>query len=192
MLEMPKFLRVEDEFEDALLSVELVDRLLQDTEAEPLLWKWVILALHNGLQGAMVCALSGTDGTGALSRKSRAKMLDWLATQQGPHPEPQMAPFKTLFIRACDPTHVRDGPALTPNDEETQDIERLHQFRRNFAHYTPKGWSIETAGLPRITLIAIAAVERLMLQNGRVTAHLDENRQRRLTGCIESIRQMLT
>jgi hypothetical protein len=191
MMKLPRHLRVQDEFEDALLSVELVARLLPETEQEPLLWKWVILAIHNSLQGAMVCALSGTDGTGALSTKSQSKVLEWMEMQKGPHPEPQMALFGTLLDRASDPERVRDGPALTPTDDEVRDLERLHKLRRNFAHFTPKGWSIESAGLPRIVLVAVDAIERLMLQNDRVLAHLGERRER-LARSVESIRASLT
>jgi hypothetical protein len=39
------------------------------------------------------------------------------------------------------------------------------EFRNRFSHFTPTGWSIEEAGLPRIVLTAIDAAEHLMLNH---------------------------
>ena len=41
----------------------------------------------------MVCALSGTDGTGALAEKSAAKALVWMESQKGGYPKLRMADF---------------------------------------------------------------------------------------------------
>jgi hypothetical protein len=50
---------------------------------------------------------------------------------------------------------------LTPDQHEY--IGALHeQLRNNFAHFTPKGWSIEKAGLPRMIGAALDAAEVLM------------------------------
>lgn len=130
MLKLPKFIRIRDEFEDVLTSVELVANLLPAAEQDPLLWKWILVAAHNGLQGAMVCALSGTDGTGALSERSAAKAIQWLQTQDGPHPEPWLADFPALLNRSCDPEKIRDGRALELNQEDLTDLDRLNRLRR--------------------------------------------------------------
>jgi hypothetical protein len=51
-----------DEQEDAVAALELVARLAPDLKGNPSLWKWVVV----GMQAAMVLALAGTDGCGAL------------------------------------------------------------------------------------------------------------------------------
>lgn len=147
-MNLPEWVRFQDEFDDAIISVDLLARLMQPVEREPLLWKWIIIAAHNALQGAMVCALSGTDGTGALGDASARKVLDWLRTQDGPHPEPWMADFPLLVDRARDAQRVRDGPPLILSDDEVRDLDRLNRLRRGAMHFTPKGWSIE----PRVCL----------------------------------------
>ena len=45
-----------DEIGDVLASVELISSLAPTLVDNPLGWKWVILAAHSAMQGAMVCA----------------------------------------------------------------------------------------------------------------------------------------
>jgi hypothetical protein len=63
-----------------------------------------------------------------------------------------MADFKTLMNRA--------NVQLMPQDAD--DIWMLHEFRNGFVHFTPKSWTIEVAGLPRITHAALRPIEQLM------------------------------
>jgi hypothetical protein len=86
--------------------------------------------------------------------------------------------------------------AGTPNFEplvltrrQHDDIKRLHEhFRNNFAHFIPKGWSIERVGLPRIIEAALYAAEILM---NRVAHRLDEDQQRRLKEALATARRHL-
>jgi hypothetical protein len=66
-----------DEFEDAVLSIELAAEKFSGVQTSPTLWKWVILAMQNALQGAMVLALTGTDGCGALFPDSQKRNREW-------------------------------------------------------------------------------------------------------------------
>src|SRR5688572_4047231 len=66
-----------DERSDVLASLSLCLNCLASATAEPATWKWAILSLHNGLQGAMVCHLSGTAQLGALDKESVMKWLEW-------------------------------------------------------------------------------------------------------------------
>lgn len=73
---MASGLRV-DERTDVLISLSLCLRCLKSLGDDPGFWKWAILSLHNALQGAMVCHLSGTAQLGALSDKSDDDWLAW-------------------------------------------------------------------------------------------------------------------
>jgi hypothetical protein len=58
--------------------------------------KWLILALHNALQGACTCALWGKDSVGIsmLTEKSAKEVWHWLeAERREKMPEPRLAPF---------------------------------------------------------------------------------------------------
>ena len=78
---------------------------------------------------------------------------------------------------------------LTP--KQRKNIKRLHDhFRNNFVHFTPKGWSIEKAGLPWIVGAAIDAAEALMRQHN-VIVHMNEDEQQRLTDALTTVRSHL-
>src|ERR1700730_13086464 len=103
------------ELTDVISSVQLIATLVEPAQRHPILWKWIILAAHSGLQGAMVCNLSGTDGTGALKEDSRVKMLKFLrAGGQGDVPDEWLAPFDTLLKWIQEPKRVVGGVTWHP------------------------------------------------------------------------------
>ncbi|MCJ7598479.1 MAG: hypothetical protein MUO41_07610 [Methyloceanibacter sp.] len=80
------------------------------------------------------------------------------------------------------------GISLSLDMQQKQDIRRLNdEFRNNFSHFTPKGWSIERIGLPRIVANALDAVAHLMRQP-QVAYKLDEQQTRELEKNLASIR----
>ena len=177
-----------DEFEDVLVSLELVAHVAPSLCEKPQHWKWMIVGAHSALQGAMVCALVDTTGTSILTKKSAIEMLRWLdadTATRGPHPDERLADFGELIKRCI----ASDLLVLTPT--QRKDIRRLHDhFRNNFVHFTPKGWSIEKAGLPRIVGAATDAAEVLMQQHN-VIVHMDEDQQQRLTDAMTTVRSHL-
>jgi hypothetical protein len=86
-------------------------------QTNPTSWKWVIIATQNAMQCAMVLALAGTDGCGALFPKSQKQNREWL---QNPTPDRQtrtMADFKTLLDRIQKP-ELLEGPVLHLSEED--------------------------------------------------------------------------
>lgn len=181
-----------DEIEDVLASVDLIALIAPLTRRKPSYWKWMILATHNALQGAMVCAFADTTGTSILEEKSGAQMLEWLQKREGDRgkePKTRLAEFGVLLERCM--TKRPNYEPLVLSDGNLNDIKRLHkEFRNNFAHFTPKGWSIEKEGLPRIARAAIDAIECLMSQD-QVTYRMTGNRLRRLKGNLQAARAAL-
>ncbi|MFK4627141.1 hypothetical protein ACVIQS_010268 [Bradyrhizobium diazoefficiens] len=90
-----------DEFEDAVVSIELAAEKLETVQATPTstACKWVILALKNAVQAAMVLALSGTDGCGALYPESQKQNRAWLANPTPERRRQRMADFNNLLQR---------------------------------------------------------------------------------------------
>jgi hypothetical protein len=176
-----------DEIEDVLSSVDLVALTAPLVRTNPSFWKWVIIGAHSALQGAMVCVLADTTGTGALMQKSAAKMMAWLSKRErsrGTAPPERLAEFDVLLARCLAACPNGDPLILTP--EQLQDIRGLHQgFRNNFAHFTPKGWSIEKSGLPRITGVAIGTVRQLM-RRPEVMNRMSGNKLRRLKKALDA------
>jgi hypothetical protein len=65
-----------DEIEDVVVSVELVAYLAPILDAHPSYWKWIIVAAHSALQGAMVCVLADSTGTSVWGRAPQRRC--WL------------------------------------------------------------------------------------------------------------------
>jgi len=172
-----KWLRI-DERTDVLSSLSLCLNCLEMTPVAPANWKWAILSLHNALQGAMVCHLSGTMGLGALDQKTISEWHDWyerdslgqikripdgvdelgipqfrFASAKDKPPRERLADTRELFERLhnigrrCE---IGAGKMLTISEDQHSSFKQLHSLRNGFAHFTPKGWSIELGGLPRI------------------------------------------
>jgi hypothetical protein len=178
-----------DEREDVLVSLELVAYVAPLVGEKPQHWKWMIVGAHSALQGAMVCALADTTGTSILTKKSAIEVLRWFdadpATRE-PQPVERLADFGELLKRC-----IARSDLLVLTAKQRKDIRRLHDhFRNNFVHFTPKGWSIEKAGLSRIVGAAIDAAEVLMRQDN-VMVHMDEDQQRRLTDVLTTVRSHL-
>src|SRR5262245_38607363 len=159
------------DYEDALASLELVALVAPLVRDKPQYWKWVIVAAHDALQGAMVCACAVGTGSSVQEKKKLApfgKLLKWCTAGSKPILEPLV---------------------LTP--QQHKDIEGLHDhFRNDFAHFTPQGWGIEKAGLPRMIRAALDAAEELM-RRYHVIGHLDDDQQKRLTDALATARKHL-
>jgi hypothetical protein len=169
-----------DEIENVLSSLTLLVTLAPLVKKRRGLqfWKWIIVGAHDALQGAIVCAIADTTGTNVLSKTSACKMWAWLQDTSEPYPGEYMADFGTLLSRI--------GFDLLPPEEKA--IRRLHSLRNGFMHFTPKSWSIELAGLPKIIGAVVDVVEKLMT-NDRLLCRLTGNRQRSLKSAIDAIRK---
>jgi hypothetical protein len=178
-----------DERSDVIASIELCSILTPLIKQDPLFWKWLIVAAHNGLYGSLVCVLSGTAGVGALTPKSASKVLDYLETNRGPFPEERLETFAELLRRAQDRDRMSylGGQPLTLTDSEKRDLNSLNELRRGLVHFTPKGWSIEVAGLPRIIQVALRCTKRLMFEHPTTATSIPTAEKRRLERAFETI-----
>lgn len=145
-----------DEYSDALYSLRHAAFFCAETARDRTIWKWAIIALHNALQGAMICHLSGTAGLGALEKDSIKAALDWhegdrIGNRQ-PYPEEKVAPANVLFKRLTGQASMLEGAGelIKASKQEASSFERLHALRNDFSHFTPKSWVIETSGLAQI------------------------------------------
>src|SRR6266852_3026535 len=130
-----EWLRV-DEYTDVLSSTDLLALVGPRLRKSPCDWKSMILAAHNRLQGALVCAIQDTSSTNILSRQSAIEMLNWLDTLEGDPPKERLAEF-TMLIKKF---RKKYPEILTP--EQHRKVLSLHrEFRNKFAHFTPTHWS---------------------------------------------------
>lgn len=185
-----------DEATDVLGSLSVCMLCLDRVHSEPAMWKWAVLSLHNAVQGAMVCHLSGTMQIGALTDQSARA---WIKRHEedrrgaaGSVPDDRLASPKDLFARLTDGNKrcEQAGEVLHFSEDQRCSFGSLHDFRNDFAHFTPKGWSIELVGLPRILLDVLSIVEAIA-KDPWPFRHLKDRDRARLSTTSGRIRNTL-
>lgn len=172
-----------DEIRELVEALRKVADELESAKTDSYAWKWAIIAMQNAVQNAIVAAISGTDQLGALTKKAARDWLEAYENDRADYPEPWLANFLELYERM----KSRTGFPATP--EIDKDIRRLVSFRNDFMHFTPKGWSIQLAGLPRILANALSVVEHLGW-NGHILWY-EESDQLAARASLERIRVLL-
>lgn len=178
-----------DEFSDFLNSLAMCIRCLKALNEDKTMWKWAIISLHNALQGAMVCHLTGTAGVGAGRRDYTKKMMEWhdrdrrgeirrkplgetilgiqshkIVDSKDFPPVEKLARAKELFVRLSDESKRIErevGAIIRVTENQKRAFEKLDVLRNDFSHFTPKGWSIEVSGLPTIFINLINLIETI-------------------------------
>lgn len=202
-----------DEREDFLTSLSECLRSLKVVNDEAAAWKWAVLSLHNALQGAMVCHLSGTANIGGLGAKAARAWLEWherdrqgkvertyLGTgaqgipqykiKNGQAPSDRLADAAELFARLYDGRRRQEagaGAILEIQKSQQDAFARLHDLRNNFSHFTPKGWSLELSGLPNVFL-EILEVLRIISEDPWPFRHMDTQQHARLEKLLADLR----
>jgi hypothetical protein len=181
-----------DEAEDVIASLELCQDCLLLLKEQPARWKWLMVALHNAAQGAMACHLSGTAQLGALEKMSARRWLEHLTASRctRPAPKERLADFTELLSRLSSANKRLElaGPIIQVSEDQKRSLKKLNDLRRGFAHFTPKGWSIELSGMPAI-IGDTAAVIGSIADASWAFRHLNEDRARRLSELLCQIRR---
>lgn len=141
-------------------SLEWAELQSRALAVDPYQWKWVLIGLHNAVQGFMVLALWNGNGLLALRDRIAAK---WLKAYNngGPYPAEKLDEFMNLYTKVKDSAnfHVVGAGPFIPGSTHDESFSRLNEFRNEFIHFTPKGWSLQLAGLPRVCLDALDLVQ---------------------------------
>ncbi len=177
-----------NEREDVVGSLELARLLLPRTAEEPLLWKWVLIAAHSAVTGAMICALSGTDRTGALRVPDQVRLQKLSRVPfdpQRPPPEVRPASFNEL-LKWCQTPECMEGQPLLLTPLHVFDLTTLADFRNAWVHFLPVEWSVGLSSLPRLLGVATVHTKRLMLRPQNA-AQLNVEQRRRLGSASDEI-----
>ncbi|OGT08121.1 MAG: hypothetical protein A3J49_11030 [Gallionellales bacterium RIFCSPHIGHO2_02_FULL_57_16] len=113
----------------------------------------MLISLHNAAQGFMVLALWNGNGLLTLRDRSAAKWID-AYNNGGAYPVEMLDDFLNLYrkVKDKDNFHTIGAGPFSPCASHDVSFEQLNEFRNEFIHFTPKGWSLELRGLPRICL----------------------------------------
>jgi hypothetical protein len=182
-----------DEHLEAVVSLEMVSATLPRVMEDVHYWKWVIIALHNALQGYMVLALTGPNGLNVLKEKCRQEWIT--ARQRGDKimPERRLDDFLTLYkkIKRDDLMLIYMGSqSFKPGGTQTENIKLLNELRNDFIHFLPKFLSLDVQGLPRTVNDCIDMIEFLAFECGNIL-WLEEENETKTKDVILKIRSEL-
>ncbi|MEY4965216.1 MAG: hypothetical protein RL274_799 [Pseudomonadota bacterium] len=182
-----------NEVEQFVGALEFAAEIVPSTAADNTRWKWVIIALHNALQGACVCALSGADtaGTSYLSEKSGAKMWHWLdVTSRSPAPahppNERLSELLILYQRVKDRSYLSEP--LKVDDETDRSVDILNNLRNKFTHFISQSWGLELSGLPKIVQSVCDIVEYLALDFSSFNHHYRGGERDRIARSLAVLR----
>jgi hypothetical protein len=154
-----RYLRT-DEHEEAVRSLEWAEAQARSLGEDSYQWKWVLISLHNAVQGFMVLALWQGNGLLALRDKIAGK---WLKAYRdgGDYPAEKLDEFLNLYQKVKDKDNFRYVGAISfiPGETHDDSLARLNSYRNMFIHFTPKGWSLGLGGLPHICLDALDIIQ---------------------------------
>jgi hypothetical protein len=132
----------------AALSIRRAADALEQTEADPTTWFFVILDLHRALYCALIAALSGSAGIGAYSDKLRIEWIDWFEkSRDDPSAKAPTGDYVLTFEKLLERA---ENSSLKLTSEQRADILNLNEFRGDLEHVKPPTWCLEVGGLPRM------------------------------------------
>ena len=170
------YLRTDEEAE-AANAMEMVARFTEGVEDDPRLWRWIIIALHNAVQGVMVLSLRHGNGLLALTDEC---FKEWMSAHENrtPYPEERLDGYLNLYkkVKHRETGQIGGNQRFTPKGSEGKNIKRLNGFRNEFIHFTPKGWSLEVDGLPQICLDCARLISFLGWETQNVFWHSEDSR----------------
>jgi len=158
-----------NEFEEAILSLEKVDYTSELIVNDISEWRWLVISLHNALQGFMVLALRGSNNFAILTTKCAAEWMEAYRSDK-PLPVERLDSFLNLYKKIKNDRMLMYGHSkkFKPTDTQGRSIKKLNNFRNDFIHFIPKGWSIEVSGLPQISLDCLSIIGFLSWESGNI------------------------
>lgn len=171
------YLRTDEESEVAN-ALRLAARLAAELEADPMLWRWIIIAIHNAAQGMMVLSLRHGNGFLALTDECFKATME-AHNNDSQHPPQKLDTYMNLYNKVKSPNtgQVGGNKRFVPSGTQGSSIKRLNSFRNEFSHFTPKGWSLELDGLPRICRDVASLISFLGWRTQNVFWHDDQARE---------------
>ncbi len=156
-----KWLRLSEE-SNALDYLEQAYNYMIRTEKDKNAWKWVIITLHDALYGFAICACKGTNTENVVKKNRKG--------------DERLISFYEALGRC------KSNKYLHLSKQQDDSIDKIKEFRDNFAHYIPAGWLIEIHGMPQITLDALSVIRFLSIDTDNY--HLTQNQKRRIKSIV--------
>ena len=199
-----------NEIDNLIDNVEMVAHFLETSISYK--WKWVVIALHQALYGALISALQGSDPRQTVVDRQkdsgRAVMLhvhkvpiDVIASSFGKNKEtirdwisnPYLISLDEALRRVkqkeCLPSLVNVQPLVTTAEEDDAIRKLTKEFRNEFEHFSPKGWVVFTSGMPTIVSSVLRVIRFLEFESNCVGMSLEQ--EQRLKTALAEIEHLL-
>lgn len=180
-----------NELNESVKALEIVAYFLPKVISENYFWKWIIIALHNAVQGFMVCALKGSNGLNVLKDNVKDKWLDAYRNNCGNYPIEILDTYLNLYKKTKGDMMVMYfiSRKFIPQGQQGWSIKKLNFLRNKFIHFLPEGWFLEISGLPDIINDCISFIDFLSFESGNIW--MDQGRQGYVRGLIAGIKRDL-
>ncbi len=180
-----------DSLEDAISSFELALVFRNHARSDGRYWKWVVVAIHSGVQGCFALALANSKGLLVQKPGVAAKMLTAIEARSE-IPAPHMDNFLRLYCKLQSEGNLRSADALPApkSNEQEAGLKLLDELRDEFLHFNTKSLSIEIA-LIEIAVQAGIEVSRFLLFESRVIHIYDDHALQRADNAIKGLAQRL-
>ncbi len=161
-----------NESQEAVLALQLVSEQLAHLESTSNhhYWTWIVVGLHNTLQGFMVLALRGSNNINVLTEDCARKWLVAHERRDRKYPKQKLDKFLNLYekIKSDRMQMYANSRTFKPSGTQDRSIIKLHSFRNDFIHFVPKGWLIEVSGLTQIVDDCLNIISFLAFECGNV------------------------
>ncbi|KNZ70660.1 hypothetical protein Tfer_0338 [Thermincola ferriacetica] len=165
--------------EDSVKALELTGLFLKKAKTDVYYWKWVLVSLHNSIQGFMVCALRGKDGLNVLKDRVAERLIE-AKQNNAPLPKPELDTFLNLYRKIQTDKMLMNPKSkkFIPGKHHDKSIRRLNRLRNHFIHFTPKSWSMEASTLPLMSVYCLQVIRFLAFSSGNISCNNQELRSR--------------
>jgi hypothetical protein len=183
---------ITDGFVETVSSFETVSDELVKISTDPYRWKWVVLAMHSGLQGMMVLALQGSNGLHVLKNEDAKRWLDAYENGVSLPTDLQLDQFINLYKKIKSDLMLLyvNSNKFQPEGTQGNSIKFLNRTRNEYVHFTPKLWVLELNGLPDILLDNLDIAEFLAWHCGNIIWK-ESDLENRIRKAFKSIRDLL-
>jgi len=178
-----------DEHIDAFISLEKLSVFISSVEKYPFDWKWAIIALHDTLQGSMVCMLRGTsilEDVGVIYDSRDADKIKNISTIDN-YVKCTVLSSMNLKLMNFLKLYNKAKTRLNIGSEYDESIKSLNdELRNNFIHFTPKGWTIGTTGLYIVFKDCICFL-KILINNSTFLNHFSNEEKEKIFNYLEEI-----
>jgi len=181
---LPNYILFYNEEIDAICSLQLLAEHLPRVITIPYYWKWVILSLHNSLQGFMVLSLHDTPNI--LDKKSAKVWNESDKTEQISYKPRKLDYFMELYAKIkSDAMNLRtDSKSFIPNSTQDKSVKNLNAFRNKFVHYIPSSSAFNMKARAKVVLDVIPIIEFLAFESNNVSLYKEGSREQVAGLCI--------